>query len=166
MARNTGACFSPKRIIELTPSALQGMLPEAEHVLAVTSSLAVVHCLRQQIKTLAKTVPQHLTPTSAYVQRQTVDGIGTILAQTIVLETGDIGRFPSVGHYASYCRCVGSTKVSNSKRKGQGNVNNGDLYLDRAYTEATQFATGMRLRPQVGGVCQAGHHGKKLSKVV
>jgi hypothetical protein len=50
MARNTGARFSTKRIIELTPSALQGMLPEAEHVLAVTSSLAVVHCLRRFLK--------------------------------------------------------------------------------------------------------------------
>ena len=139
MARNTGARFSTKRIIELTPSALQGMLPEAEHVLAVTSSLAVVHCLRQQINTLEKTVNQHLKPTPAYVQLQTVDGIGTILAQTIVLETGDIGRFPSVGHYASYCRCVGSTKVSNGKRKGQGNVNNGNPYLEWAYMEATQF---------------------------
>jgi hypothetical protein len=28
-----------------------------------------------------------------------------------------IGRFPSVGDYASYCRCVDSTKVGNGKRK-------------------------------------------------
>jgi transposase len=140
MARNTGTRLSTKRIIELTPSALQGMLPAAEHILAVTSSLAVVHCLRQQIKTLAKTVNQHLKPTPAYAQLQTVDGIGTMLAQTIVLETGDIGRFPSVGNYASYCRCVGSTKISNGKRKGQGNVNNGNPYLEWAYMEAAQFA--------------------------
>jgi hypothetical protein len=67
MARNTGTRLSTKRILEITPSALQGMLPEAEHILAVTSSLAVVHCLRQQSKTLEKTVPQHLKPTPAYV---------------------------------------------------------------------------------------------------
>jgi transposase len=140
MARNTGARFSTKRIVELTPSALQGMLPKAEHVLAITSSLAVVHCLRQQIHTLEKTVNQHLKPTPAYGQLQTVEGIRTILAQTIVLETGDMGRFPPVGHYASYCRCVGSTKVSNGKRKGQGNVNNGHPYLEWASREAAQFA--------------------------
>jgi hypothetical protein len=62
MARTTGARFNPKRIIELTPSALQGMLPEAAHVLAITSSLAVVHCLRPQSNTLEKTVNQPLKP--------------------------------------------------------------------------------------------------------
>src|SRR2546430_9295345 len=95
MVRNTGARFGAKRIDEFTPAELAGILPEAEQVLAVTSSLAVMHFLGQQIKTLEKTVQKHLKHTPAYVQLQTVDGIGTILAQTIVLATGDIGRFPS-----------------------------------------------------------------------
>src|SRR5262249_15340175 len=56
-----------------------------------------------------------------------------ILAQTITLETGAISRFPTVGHYASYCRCVDSTKLSNGKRKGTGNVKNGNPYLACAY---------------------------------
>src|SRR5215468_1810178 len=55
MARNTGARFSGKRIDEFTPSELTSLLPNAEHVLAVTSSLAVLHCLGQQIKILEKT---------------------------------------------------------------------------------------------------------------
>jgi transposase len=147
LARNTGARFSTKQMVELTPSTLQGMLSEAEPVLAITSSLAVVHCLAQQIKTLEKTVPQRLKHTPAYAQLQTVDGIGTILAQTIVLETGDIGRFPSVGNYASYCRCGGSTKTRNGKRKGQGNVKNGNPSLEWAYMEAAPFA--IRFSPTV-----------------
>jgi transposase len=140
MARNTGARFSAKRLVECTPAALQGMLPEAAHVLAVTSSLAVVHCLGHQSTTLAKTVHTCLKPTPAYAQRQSVEGIGTTLAQTIVLATGDIGRFPPVGHYASYCRCGGRSKISNGKRQGQGNVKNGNPYLDWASMEAAQFA--------------------------
>jgi transposase len=147
MVRTTGARFGAKRIDEFTPAELAGILPEAEQVLAVTSRLAVMHCLGQQIKTLEKTVQKHLKHTPAYAQLQTVDGIGTILAQTIVLETGDMGRFPSVGHYASYCRCVGSTKISNGKRKGQGNVKNGNPYLEWAYMEAAQFA--IRFSPTV-----------------
>ena len=55
--------------------------------------------------------------------------------------------FLRVGHYASYCRCVDSTKVSNGKRKGQGNVKNGNPYLAWAYMEAAQFA--MRFSPKV-----------------
>ena len=69
----------------------------------------------------------------------TVDGIGPILAQTIVLETGDIGHFATVGHYASSWRCVQSIKIRHDKRKGQGNVKNGNKYLSWAYMEATQF---------------------------
>jgi transposase len=57
-----------------------------------------------------------------------------------MLETGDIGRFTTVGDYASYCRCVGSKKISNGKKKGQGNTKNGNKYLAWAYVEAANFA--------------------------
>ena len=145
LVRNTGARLSLKRIRELTESELEGLLPEADQVLAVTSSLAVLDCLSQQIKTLEQTVHQRLQQTPAYEQLLTVKGIGPILAQTIALETGDVRRFPAVGNYASYCRCVDSTKLSNGKRKGQGNVKNGNPYLGWAYMEAAQFA--LRFHP-------------------
>jgi transposase len=51
-----------------------------------------------------------------------------------------------VGNYAAYCRCVDSTKLSNGKRKGQGNVKNGNPYLGWAYMEAAQYA--MRFQPE------------------
>ena len=146
MVRNTGSRFSVKRIRELTAKELKHLLPEAYQVLAITSSLAILDCLSQQIKTLEKAVSKRLKHTPSYEQLLTVDGIGTILAQTIALETGQIGRFPTVGDYASYCRCVNSTKLSNGKRKGQGNVKNGHLYLGWAYMEAAQFA--IRFNPQ------------------
>jgi transposase len=147
IVRNTGVRLSAKRMHELTKAELQGMLPEADQVLAVTSSLAVLDCLRQQIPTLEKAVLKRLQHSPAYEQLLTVDGIGAILAQTIVLETGHIGRFPGVGHSASYCRCVKSTKISNGKRKGQGNVKNGNPYLAWASMEAAQFA--IRFSPSV-----------------
>jgi transposase len=145
MVRNTGSRFSVKRIRELTATELRTLLPEAYQVLAITSSLAVLECLSQQIKTLEQAVSKRLKHTPSYEQLLTVDGIGTILAQTIALETGTIGRFPTVGNYASYCRCVDSTKISNGKRKGQGNVKNGNPYLGWAYMEAAQFA--LRFNP-------------------
>jgi transposase len=145
LARNTGARFSLKRIHECTKQALEALLPEADQVLAVTSSLAVLDCLSHQIKALEQSVHQRLHHTPTYEQLLTVKGIGPILAQTIALETGDSRRFPTVGHYASYCRCVDSTKLSNGKRKGQGNVKNGNPYLAWAYMEAAQFA--LRFQP-------------------
>lgn len=146
MVRNTGSRFSVKRIRELTTKELKPLLPEAYQVLAITSSLAILDCLSQQITTLEKAVSKRLKHTPSYEQLLTVDGIGTILAQTIALETGQIGRFPTVGDYASYCRCVNSTKLSHGKRKGQGNVKNGHLSLGWAYMEAAQFA--IRFNPQ------------------
>ena len=145
LARNTGGRFSLKRIHEFTKQELEALLPEADQMLAVTSSLAVLDCLSHQIKALEKSVHQRLRHTPAYEQLLTVKGIGPILAQTIALETGDIRRFPTVGHYASYCRCVDSTKLSNGKRKGQGNVKNGNPYLAWASMEAAQFA--LRFQP-------------------
>jgi transposase len=145
MVRNTGVRCSVKRLRELTKQELEGLLPEVDQVLAVTSSLAVLDCLSHQIKILEQTVQKRLKHTPSYEQLLTVDGIGPILAQTITLETGTIGRFPSVGHYASYCRCVNSSKISNGKRKGQGNVKNGNPYLGWAYMEAAQFA--LRFNP-------------------
>jgi transposase len=83
--------------------------------------------------------------TPAYEQLRTVQGIGTILAQTIALETGAISRLPTVGHSASSCRCVDRTKISNGKRKGTGNVKNGHPYWAWASMEAAQFA--LRFQP-------------------
>ena len=145
MARNTGALFSVKRIQELTKQDLTTLLAEETQVLAVTSSLVVLDCWRHQSKTLAKTIHKHLNHTPAYEQWLTVQGIGTILAQTIGLETGAISRFPTVGNSASDCRCVDSKKISNGKRKGMGNVKNGNPYLAWAYMEAAQFA--LRFQP-------------------
>src|SRR5262245_31096842 len=96
MVRNTGARFSVKRIQELTKQELQSLLTEEAQVLAVTSSLTVLDCLKRQIKTLEQTVHKRLHHTPAFEQLLTVAGVGTILAQTITLETGDIHRFPMV----------------------------------------------------------------------
>src|SRR3970040_818036 len=89
--------------------------------------------LEQRVTELVK-----LRPQCKFLK--TVPGIGQILALTIMLETGDIGRFASVGNYASSCRCVGSQKISNGKTKGKGNTKNGNKYLAWAFVEAAHFA--------------------------
>jgi len=62
--------------------------------------------------------------------------IGPILGLTIMLETGDVNRFPKVGNFASYCRCVDSSRISNGKKKGANNAKNGNKYLAWAFVEA------------------------------
>lgn len=145
MVRTTGMRLSVKGIREWTKQERESLLPEEPQVLAVTSSLAVRDGLSHQSKTLDQTVHQRLKHTPSYEPLLTVDGIGTLLAPTITLEPGTIGRFPTVGNYASSCRCVDSTTSSKGKRKGQGNSKNGNPSVGWASMEAAQFA--LRFNP-------------------
>ena len=95
--RNTGTRLSANRIKRLSQAEVDALLPNAEQALAVSSTLVVLHCLTEQIHTVENRVQSRLHRTPQYELLQTVDGIGPILAQTILLETGDIGRFRSVG---------------------------------------------------------------------
>lgn len=140
IARNTGSRLRVNQIKQLSQDEVQTILRHEDQVLAVSSALRVITCLAEQIKIVEKRVQSRIKTTRLYELLQSVNGIGPILAQTILLETGDIRRFPSVGDYASYCRLVGSEKVSNGKRKGKGNVKSGNKYLSWAYSEAAHFA--------------------------
>jgi transposase len=71
---------------------------------------------------------------------KSVPGIGEILATLIMLETGTVARFAKVGNFSSYCRCVQSLRMSNGKKKGEGNAKNGNHYLAWAFIEAAHFA--------------------------
>jgi transposase len=138
--RNTGSRLSGAKIKQLTPPEIETLLSDDDQALAVSSALRVVTCLAEQIKVVEKRVQSRIKSTPLYELVLSVNGIGPILAQTILLETGNIRRFASVGDYASYCRLVDSTKVSNGNRKGKGNVKSGNKYLSWAYTEAAHFA--------------------------
>ena len=73
-------------------------------------------------------------------QWRIVPGIGPILGTTILLESGAIERFASVGDYASHCRMVESVRLSNGKRKCHGNRKCADRYLCWAFMEAANYA--------------------------
>lgn len=147
LMRNTGRALNAKRIKQLTAEAVTDLFPIPALALAVQSSLAVLQCLDSQIRRLEEAVLTRASVAPSFQPLLTVCGIGHILALTIMLETGDIRRFASVGQFASYCRCVSSTKLSNGKRKGQGNTKNGNKYLAWAFVEAAHFA--VRYYPQV-----------------
>lgn len=147
VTRNTGALISANRIRQLTPETVGSLFANQDHALASQANLSVMRCLEEQIQILERAVKKRirLRPTFRYLK--TVHGIGEILALTIMLETGDIRRFPQVGNFASYCRCVDSRKISNGKRKGSGNRKNGNKYLAWAFVEAANFA--VRYNPSV-----------------
>jgi transposase len=59
-----------------------------------------------------------------------------------MLETGNIARFRSVGQFSCYCRCVESKRISNGKKKGEGNAKNGNEFP--AFATPTVGSTATR----------------------
>ena len=140
MTRNTGSSLSANQIKGLDIQQVDELLPNGDLALAVKANLSVMSSANEQTEILERTVTQRVKLSPQFSFLKTMPGIGQILALTIMLETGDIRRFPSVGNFASYCRCVGSQKISNGKKKGQGNTKNGNKYLAWAFVEAAHFA--------------------------
>ncbi|TAK83773.1 MAG: IS110 family transposase [Aquabacterium sp.] len=140
LTRNTGSSLNANRVKRLDVQQVDELLPNGDLALALKANLSVMCSADEQVELLEQTVTQRVELRPQFSFLKTVPGIGEILALTIMLETGDIRRFASVGNFASYCRCVGSQKISNGKKKGQGNTKNGNKYLAWAFLEAAHFA--------------------------
>src|SRR5262245_15854111 len=52
IVRNTGVRLSAKRIHALTVEDLERLLPKSDNIIAITTTMALVHCLEQQFMTL------------------------------------------------------------------------------------------------------------------
>ncbi len=141
IARNTGQGISANRVKRLTEEDIVAMVKDPNLVQAIQASVTVERCLREQIALLEKTVRKQMHLREEFQVLLTVPGIGVVLGLTIMLETGDIGRFATVGDFASYARCVNSRRMSNGKQKGKGNTKNGNAYLAWAFAEAAVYAT-------------------------
>ena len=139
-ARQSGTRMRSERIKRLSVQGVEALgLPE-DVALGMQANVAVIGALNEQIAKLEKHLAQRLQPRPEYALLNTAPGIGRILAPVIVLESGSIERFASVGNYASYARCVDSARYSNGKKKGEGNVRNGNKYLAWAFIEAANMA--------------------------
>ena len=137
--RNTGNSLSSDTIKKLKAEDIEKQFTDQNIVLAMESNLIIYEALKKQILVLEKSIVKQIKLNPRYQYLLSIDGIGKVLALTIMLETGDITRFENVGNYASYCRCVGSQKISNGKKKGKGNTKNGNKYLSWAFVEAANF---------------------------
>jgi len=140
ISRCCGQRVSANEIRTFTVEDLQQLLEEEYIVLSAQANLDTIVFLKQQIVQLEKAIKNKVKLNKAFQQLLTVPGIGLILAMTIMLEVGDIGRFPQVGNFASYSRCVSSQRLSDGKSKGHGNRKNGNRYLSWAFTEAAHLS--------------------------
>jgi transposase len=140
ITRNLGYKMTVNEIKRLEESDADRLFEDPFLVSAAKNGISTIVFLSERIKEIEKAVKPHVQLKPEFAYLLTMPGIGNILGLTIMLEVGDISRFPSVGDYSSYCRCVKSDRLSNKKTKGEGNRKNGNKYLAWAYVEAANFA--------------------------
>jgi transposase len=149
ISRNRGKGISRDDIRKLDDDQIsQACGGDGPSAMAVQSNLAVVRCLDEQIQGLERVVLAQAKLKPAFEKLLTVDGIGKILGMTIMYEAGNMDRFEKVGQFASYARCVSSSRWSNGKKKGEGNRKNGNKYLAWAFVEAAHGAMRYNERAQ------------------
>jgi len=146
IARETGRRLVGNELKRLTIPELAALGLSRETTLVLSSSLEIVGLLDEKVLEVEKAVLRRVKDRPELTLLRTVGGIGPILAWTILLETGGIERFRSVGRYVSYARLVRAERRSNERKKGEGNRKNGNVYLSWAYSEAAEFAR--RFQPE------------------
>ena len=140
VTRNLGIKISNNDIKKLNMDDAYDLFDSSNLVFMAQNNISTIKHLGKIIKGIEKEVKSQVKFRKEFVMLTTIPGIGIILGLTIMLEVGDINRFAKVGNYSSYCRCVGSKKLSNGKKKGENNKKNGNKYLAWAYVEAAHFA--------------------------
>jgi len=140
LARNLGLRMKSEDIKKITDPEVKRFFPDREMQTMVLASVGLIRHLEDQISTIENMITKKLKVRKEFAKLMTVPGIGKILTLTIMLEVGDIRRFPTVGDYSSYCRCVKSIRTSAGKIIGYGNRKNGNKYLSWAYVEAAHAA--------------------------
>ncbi len=140
IARNLGARASGNQVKRFEPKHIDAMALLEEQKEAMKANLAVMKCIDEEVDRLERSVLAKVKLREDYKALKTVSGVGVVLALTIALETGDIGRFAGPGNFASYARMVDSRRESNGRKKGEGNAKCGNRYLAWAFIEAAHFA--------------------------
>ena len=138
--RVLGKRIRTNEIKKLKVEDVEQIFHEEHLLLSGQASIGSIRFLNLQILEIEKVVKRRMKLNKSYQFLLTVPGIGYILALTIMLEVGEIHRFPTVGDFSSYCRCVDSKRLSNGKKKGKGNSKNGNRYLSWAFVEAVHCA--------------------------
>jgi transposase len=149
ISRNCGRKVKASDVERLREDRVTPYLGGQEDLaLAGRVSKETIDFLTGQIHEIEKAVLKKVGLKERYRLLLSIPGVGKILALVIMLETGSISRFRTVGDYGSYCRKVPSHWTSNGKWKGSGNKKNGNKYLAWAYSEASDFARRFYPEPQ------------------
>lgn len=104
--------------------------------------------VEKQINILEKRIKEKVKVTEEMKLLKTMPGVGTILAIVMALEVGDVGRFPSAGHFASYSGTVPRVQASGGKVRYGRLRQDVNRYLKWAFIEAANAVVLQHKRPK------------------
>ena len=148
----TGHRPTRSELVTWTEEDLEPYLEDPRTRLAISCLMGPVREMSKQVEIIEDLLRKDAKLREEFKLLETVWGIGTVLALTVMYEVGDISRFPKAGNFVSYSRLTDSSYLSNGKRKGKGNVKNGNPHLSWAFSEAAHFAN--QHRPAARRFCQ------------
>jgi len=125
-ARTTGQELTLGELKVLEVEKAQKLYEHEANQLIAGVQIQHIEQLTESIEQIEKVVLNSARKLPCYVKLLTLPGVGRILAMTITLEVGDIGRFAGPGNFASYCRAVAAKRISNSKKKAENNAKCGN----------------------------------------
>ena len=140
LVRQSGSSSKYTVLETYTTEELVDILKHESLLVVADAQLKLIRAHDDAIATLEQFALEKCRPRPEYRLLTSVPGIGKILAMTIMLEIGDIGRFASPGDFSSYVRAVKADRLSNGKVKGKNNSRNGNRYLAWAFIEAVNHA--------------------------
>ncbi|MGZ6590233.1 MAG: IS110 family RNA-guided transposase, partial [Solirubrobacteraceae bacterium] len=155
---------NPEELAELAKARMRSKIPQLREALAnrfevshhgimVAQLLAHIDTLDVAIVMLDEKIEAMLAPHAKVVELLcTIPGVAVRTAQVLIAECGlDMGRFPTVGHFASWAGvCPGHHESAGRKKSGR--TRPGPKWLTEALTEAAKAAARTK------GTYLAAHH--------
>jgi len=144
--RLSGTKTDMRSLLKLEPEEFADLLKDEDSMFTATQNIQTISFLILRIKAIEERVLGKIKLKPEFEKLLSMPGVGKILGMTIMMETGDVGRFPEVGNYTSYCRGARAIHTSNGKKKADNNQKNGNKYLSWAFVEAAHHC--MRVCPR------------------
>jgi transposase len=162
----------PAALAELAKGRLRAKRAELERALAgristhhrllLTTHLAHVDFLDEEIARLSAEIAQRLRPVADEMQRlDTIPGVDRQTAEVLLAELGtELARFPSAAHLASWAgMCPGNHESAGKQRSGR--TRKGSKWLRRTLIEA---ACGAVRTKQAGRTALAGQYRRLVAR--
>lgn len=119
---------------------LDGLKLRRPYQLELSSCLRLLDAISEEVRVFQKEIRKTLSADARSELLMGVPGIAEVFAYLILYEIGQIERFPSAKHFASYCALTPQTRQS-AEHFWQGHTDRrGNLYLKWAFTEAAHVA--------------------------